>query len=195
MICYLVRHGQDDETVRGGWSAGSLTEKGIRQAESLARNMESLGIAHIYSSDLPRAMETGRILAKGLGLSVEPLPQFREVNNGELAGMKNEIALVRYPGLFWNQLGWETCYPGGESPKLFYERIRDAWEAFSGNLNGDTVLVTHGGVIQVIRTILENRPYSNAERHRKVDYAEAVVLTRERGNWKECKCLHHSGKE
>lgn len=30
MICYLVRYGQDDDSVRGGWSDCPLTELGIQ---------------------------------------------------------------------------------------------------------------------------------------------------------------------
>lgn len=185
-MIYLVRHGQDDETVRGGWSDGMLAENGIRQAEALAETMAKLPIHGIYSSDLPRATQTAQILADKLGLPVTPLPQFREVNNGELAGMKNEIALIRYPGLFWNQLEWEQCYPGGESPKAFAERICAAWVAFSEEMGSrNVVLVTHGGAIHVIRAMIENKHYSNRDKHRSVDYAEIIPLRYERDSWKE----------
>ena len=153
MICYLVRHGQDDETLRGGWSQHGLTDDGIRQAEALAERTARLDIKRIYSSDLCRAMQTAQILAERIHLPVEQLPQFRETNNGDLAGMKHTTALERYPGLFWNQLEWEQCYPGGESPKQFYERIRTAWENFSQMIlskNENVLLVTHGGVIAAI---------------------------------------------
>lgn len=36
MICYLVRHGQDDDTVRGGWGNSELTETGIEQVNALS---------------------------------------------------------------------------------------------------------------------------------------------------------------
>ena len=188
MICYLVRHGKDDETVRGGWSQQPLTEEGRKQAELLAEDMPRLEIQSIYSSDLPRAMQTAQILGSKLGLPVVPCPQFREVNNGELAGMKNSLALERYPGLFWNQLDWDQNYPGGESPKQFYERIHGAWTAFSQQIlcRGENVaLVTHGGVIRVIRGILENRPYCNREKQKKVSYAEIITLSCQDGVWKE----------
>ena len=35
MICYLVRHGKDDDTVRGGWSQQPLTDEGKVQAAEL----------------------------------------------------------------------------------------------------------------------------------------------------------------
>lgn len=190
MICYLIRHGQDNETVRGGWSQEPLTPNGIEQVKKLAEycEKENLKIQHIYSSDLQRAKQTADAIADALNLPIIQLPQFREVNNGCLAGMENTIALERYPGLFWNQLGWEQCYPDGESPKQFYERIQAAWETFSEEIafqNENVVLVTHGGVIHVIRTLLENRPYTNQEKHKKVDYAEIIVLSNEDGKWKE----------
>lgn len=192
MFCYLVRHGQDDDTVRGGWSDHPLTTDGIHQAEKLAEdiaaNMGQLAIRHIYSSDLCRTMQTAHILADKLCLPVEALPQFREVNNGDLAGMKNDLALSRYPGVFWNQMKWEQCYPGGESPRQFYERINAVWADFSVKIlakNESVLLVTHGGVIHVIRTILENRPYSNSEKHRKVNHAEMIALSYQDGVWKE----------
>ena len=189
MICYLVRHGKDDETVRGGWSDHPLTMDGIRQSEALAERMSGLAIGTVYSSDLPRAMQTARILARKHSLPVVPLTQFREVNNGSLAGMKNSLALEQYPGLFWNQLDWDRCYPNGESPKQFYARIKTAWEAFSEEIlsgNRDVVLVTHGGVIQIIRTILENRQYSNRGKYKKVSHTEVITLSCRDGVWKEC---------
>lgn len=188
MICYLVRHGQDNETRRGGWSEKPLTEEGIRQAEALADKMCGLAIGSVYSSDLGRAMQTAKVLADKLHLPVVPLPQFREVNNGDLAGMKNSLALEQYPGLFWNQLDWEQRYPNGESPKQFYERIHTAWTGFSEEIRSqskDVVLVTHGGVIHVIRAILENRQYSNQEIHKKVGCTETIALSCRNGVWEE----------
>lgn len=187
MICYLIRHGQDDETVRGGWSQAPLTEEGIHQAEKLAEKMSNLDIGKIYSSDLERAMQTAKILGNKIGLQVFPLPQFREVNNGELAGMKNTVALEQYPGLFWNQLDWEQCYPKGESPRQFYDRIQASWSDFSAKISDETenvALVTHGGVIHVILALLENRTYSNRQQQRKIAYTEVIPLSFENGVWK-----------
>ena len=36
MICYLARHGKDDDTVRGGWNQQSLTVEGKSQVNELA---------------------------------------------------------------------------------------------------------------------------------------------------------------
>ncbi len=188
MICCLIRHGKDDETVRGGWSQQPLTDEGIWQAEQLACRMDRFAIQKLYSSDLTRAAQTAQIIADTIGLPVITLAQFREVNNGDLAGMKNTLALERYPGLFWNQLGWEQCYPGGESPKQFYERIVSAWSAFAEKIvssNENVALVTHGGVIQVILSIISAERYTNTAANRRIGYTQVIPLEYADGSWKE----------
>lgn len=194
MICMLARHGKDDESVRGGWSQHSLSEEGMKQARELAGRLlaqkNSYSLSRIYSSDLVRAAQTARIVGDRLGLAVTLLPDFREVNNGLLAGMKNDLAEDRFPGLYWNQLAWEQTYPEGESPKAFYERIADAWERLSCELvsgKENVLLVTHGGVIQVILSLINNVPYTNKAPVRKIPYAGSVALIFEDGKWMELK--------
>ena len=192
MFIYLVRHGKDDDTVRGGWSQCALTTEGMHQVAALTDyigvNANLLKIRHIYSSDLPRAFQTAQPISDKLGLEIVYTPQFREVNNGVLAGMKNDVALLKYPNLFWNQLDWDQCYPEGESPKEFYERIHNAWLEFSKRIalsNENVVLVTHGGVINVIRAIIEDRKYNNREKHKSVNYTEFIKLSYENDKWHE----------
>ena len=189
MFCYLIRHGADDNTVRGGWSQAPLTEEGILQVEQLSNEIaNNLKIEKIYTSDLKRAFQTAQIIGNRLSLPLTLTPQFRETNNGDLAGMDNDLALKRYPGLFWNQLKWEQCYPNGESPKQFYERVASAWEKFSQQIQKndmDVILVTHGGVIQVILSIINNERYSNTAKHRTIPHASIISITNSNGLWQE----------
>ena len=192
MICYLVRHGQDDDSVRGGWSTQPLTEEGRAQAARLAdfikRNNGTLKIKHIYSSDLERAKETAIPISEAIALPIEYLTEFRETNNGKLAGMKNDIAIKLYPGVFWNTLEWDEKYPDGESLKDFYERILNAWNDFSKKIlnNGENVLlITHSGVINVILSTINGESYSNKNKPRKISHTEMLALEYISGYWKE----------
>ena len=190
MICCLVRHGKDDDTVRGGWSQQPLTDEGEVQAAELAdfEQKSGPGIQQVYSSDLLRAMQTAQIVADSLRLPIVPKPEFREVNNGNLAGIKNELAAEQYPGLYWNTLAWEQQYPGGESPKEFYERIRCAWDVLQKDIlerNENVMLVTHGGVMHVILSIVKGEIYSNQASPRKIRNAELIALKYQSGKWTE----------
>lgn len=180
---HLVRHGADDETVRGGWSNYPLTEEGLRQAEELAQAVD-FPVQRICSSDLKRCVQTAQPLARKLGLEIEQLPGFRETNNGDLAGMKHELACHKYPGLYWNTLGWEEQYPGGESPKEFYERVRAAWEEFQTQ-EGDVMLFTHGGVINVILSLIHGLPYTNKKHRWKIRNTQIITLEYRGGKWTE----------
>ena len=181
MRCLLVRHGKDDDTLRGGWSAAPLTPQGVQQVQALAEELVRQGVQlrAVYASDLPRAMQSAQLLASALQLTVTPLPAFREVNNGLLAGMKNELAESRYPRLYWNTLAWDEAYPEGESPQAFYARISAAWQAFKAKaqqLEGDVMLVTHAGVINVIRCMEAGVQYTNKRVQFPIGHAETVWL-------------------
>lgn len=123
MKIYLVRHGQDDDSVRGGWSNVPLTDLGIKQSADLANeifvNKEQFNIGKIFSSDLTRAKQTALIISEKLSVPVKYDMDFREVNNGDLAGLDNSIAEEKYPNLYWRNLDWEEHYPHGESQKNF----------------------------------------------------------------------------
>lgn len=182
MTCYLIRHGKDDETLRGGWCDASLSKEGIAQVEALAKSLtedSQFRIGCIFSSDLIRTKETAEIIKSIFCVPVEFCPQFREVNNGFLAGMRNEVASVKYPGLYWSTLGWEEHYPGGESPKEFYERISSAWTEFKDTVKDfpyNVLLVTHGGVMSAIQCLEHGIPYSNKTNPYPVSYAEMVAI-------------------
>lgn len=164
----FVRHGKDDDRFRGGWSKMDLTPEGIRQVEALASHLKlnnhRYKIAHILSSDLPRAMTTADIIASDLDLPVQKDVMLREIDNGDLAGMQNETALLQYPGLFFSTLGMDEAYPNGESPGDFYRRIRLWFSDFcSGchDVNGNILVVTHGGVINLIYHLVKGMEWSN----------------------------------
>jgi len=180
-MIFLIRHGEDDNTRLGGWSDAGLSISGIEQAKSAGERIArgNYNIEHIFSSDLPRAKETADIIVKRLGIGVTLLREFRETNNGDLAGISKERFYAEYPGLYYSSLDWEQQYPNGESPKQFYNRIREAWKIFKNKaaaLNGNVLLVTHGGVINIILCIENGIPYTNRNAAHKAAYAEMISV-------------------
>ena len=182
MMIYLVRHGKDDDTVRGGWSSHGLVTVGIEQVNKLAAEMvaANLNVDYIYSSDLQRAKETAEILSKYLGCLIEYNTDLRETNNGDLAGMKHELANEKYPGLYWSSLAYVECYPNGESPEMFYNRVKGTWTALKNRIleqpTNSTLIVSNQGVIEVILCIENNIDFSNKERHFPIPNAQLIPI-------------------
>ena len=193
MKVYFVRHGKDDENFRGGWSNLGLVPEGVEQARQLAKHLKEnnteYGIKRIISSDLLRAKETTEILAEGLTLPVITDAGLREADNGSLAGMRNEEVLEKYPGLFWSTLEPDESYPNGESPNQFYARIKEWFEDFLKECresDGNALVVTHGGVINVVYHLVKGMEWSNQEKPVSVANCSVHVLDVERMEiWEE----------
>lgn len=160
-----------------------LIPEGIEQAKQLAKhlkeNNDTYQIAHIISSDLTRTLTTANIISSELGVPVKKEIQLRETNNGDLAGMLNDIAREQYPGLFFSSLNMDEAYPNGESPNDFYMRIKNwFWEFISNchNMKGNVLVVTHGGVISIIYHLVKKIEWSNKNRAFKVGNCSVHIL-------------------
>ena len=175
----LMRHGADDDDRLGGWSDAKLSAVGIEQVRRASEQIAQFHICHIFSSDLPRARETAEMIAARLNLNITFLKEFRETNNGDLAGMLKEKAKAEHPGVYWKRLNWEQSYLNGESPRQFYERIKNAWTIFkkaAEDLNGNVLLVTHGGVIDVILCCENGKIYTNKHQTYAIRNAEIICV-------------------
>ena len=86
MRLYLIRHGESETNLAGhytGWAQVNLTEKGVRDAESVRPIIKDIKFDKIFSSDLIRAMKTAETAIPGC--TYETTPLLREVNVGDLA--------------------------------------------------------------------------------------------------------------
>lgn len=100
--------------------------------------------------------------------------------------MKNIEAEKTFPGLYWRTLGWEEKYPDGESPREFFERVKSAWESFSDMIIADgenVLLVTHGGVINVILSLINGKEYSNKMPMKGLAHNEILAVEYVNGKW------------
>ncbi len=183
MKAIFVRHGKDDDKYRGGWSKIDLIPEGIEQVKQLSahlkENSQEYRIRRIIASDLPRTMSTARFISAELSLPIRQESRLREMNNGDLAGMLNEEALKKYPGLFFSTLKMDEAYPNGESPIDFFVRIRSWFEEFteqSKNSNDNVLIVTHGGVINIIYHLVNGIEWNNQSQIYKAANCSIHVL-------------------
>lgn len=101
---FLARHGVTEENLRGeiqGHRPGTLTEQGRRWAEETGRALRWEGVERIYASDLARAVETARLMARAMGgVEVVPEPLLRERGYGDLEGKTKAQLRLDYPDLY-----------------------------------------------------------------------------------------------
>ena len=96
---FLFRHGETDwnhERRLQGQTDIPLNATGRMQAADLAGRLASYGLEAILTSDLSRALETGRIVADALALPLHPEPDLREASLGDAEGMLIEDAKARF---------------------------------------------------------------------------------------------------
>lgn len=168
MNILFVRHGKDSDQHRGGWSQLDLLPEGKREAKTLAdylvQHKEDYHFTKMITSDLKRAETTATILVEALQLPLEKESSLRETNNGDLAGMLNSEADQKFPRLYFRSLAMDEHYPNGESPREFYQRIKTWFQRFlqeNNNSDETQIVVTHGGVINIIYHLLNQIEWTN----------------------------------
>ncbi|HEY6118297.1 MAG TPA: histidine phosphatase family protein [Candidatus Dormibacteraeota bacterium] len=164
----LVRHGQStwnrEHRIQGQLDP-PLSDEGRRQAALLsARLLARLGgrrFAGFYASDLRRAFETAEVIGAALGQAPQPSEGLREIFLGEWEGLRTEEIAERFPEAWasWvEEPDWD-CVPGGEGAAAFEARVGSAIEqVLERHPQGDVLMVTHGGVIQIALHRIVGRP-------------------------------------
>lgn len=129
---------------------GRLTARGREQAAGLAASLTDRRVAIVYTSTRARAVETGGIAARALGVAARELAGLEEFSVGDLAGARFDD-----PRLTSTYAGWlagELAHriPGAESGQELVARFRDALNTIADLHRGETVLViSHGGVMSL----------------------------------------------
>ncbi|MDX8335721.1 MULTISPECIES: histidine phosphatase family protein [Cetobacterium] len=149
----LVRHGESKLNVKGvyyGILNPELTEKGKQQANQAREILKNINYHKIFASDLKRAVDTAEIInCKELDILIHR--DLRELNFGIFEGQTYTQLLEKYPEeLKESQKNWENYnYITGESVLQLQKRAI-AFIEREINLEENTVLVTHWGVINTI---------------------------------------------
>jgi 2,3-bisphosphoglycerate-dependent phosphoglycerate mutase len=173
----LVRHGETDwnrELRFQGHLDVPLNATGRLQAERVAQRLALLPIDRLYVSDLKRAQQTAQPLLQRLGQTSVVDAALREQNFGLLEGLRAEEvkALHRNAWDEWVRAKADYQLPGGESLQQFHNRVaRAVYRIVAAHSpkragratqpaqpNQTVVLVTHGGVLDLIYRIAERLP-------------------------------------
>lgn len=163
-IC-LVRHGETawnaEKRIQGQTDIG-LDSAGVAQAEAAACWLASQPVAALYSSDLQRAQQTAARIAGALGLSPLLLAAMRERRYGLFEGLTYAEARALHPAHYhaFEIRQADFALPeGGESLRQLHERVTRCLGEVADRHPGQTVvLVTHGGVLDIVNRFVRGNP-------------------------------------
>ena len=164
-MIYIIRHGQTDWNIEHrtqGQTDIALNTNGIKQAELITEKIANFKIDSIISSDLKRAYMTAQIINKKFNKTIETDKRLREFCFGTLEG------IIR------DKITQETWKDFNDNPKHYKaetkEEVFDRIKSFINdlkiiNINQNTLVVTHGGPIRMIKYYLDNGDNFNEKKY------------------------------
>lgn len=166
-IC-LVRHGETEWNVARrlqGQLDIALNSRGHRQAEAAAAWLAAEPdppVAAIYCSDLKRARATAERIGHRLHRSPIDAPAFRERHYGALEGLTHDEVRETLPAAHARLLARDPDYVlpgGGESLRQLAARVTARLDEIAAvHPNETIVVVTHGGVLDVVNRFVRGLP-------------------------------------
>ena len=150
---YLLRHGHSTANAKsilaGRDASVSLSPRGIEQAQAVMHELGEIKFAKIYSSPMPRCLETLRPLAGKSKLKIEKDDGLIEMEYGDWSG-KKLLALSRKK--MWSEIQARPSlvrFPNGESFLEMQGRALESVKSLA--IPGAEILVcSHGDVIKAI---------------------------------------------
>jgi len=152
----LIRHGQSQGNAEGrfgGHTETPLSPLGRKQAAATATALANETFNAIYSSDLPRAIETASPLAQLSGVEIQSAEAFRERSVGVMEGLTFEEAAEQHPEQYGALLrrDFEHVLLGGESYRQTLDRASQKLdEVIEEHRGGRIVIFTHTGTICIL---------------------------------------------
>ena len=186
MRLYLVRHARTNHNVEQltqGWTDTELDAEGVRQAGAVAKFFADKELAHIYSSDHRRAMQTALPTSLLKGVEIVATDLLRERNLGQLENVpmstlrtafEDEIQQTGESRYRVRPRGCESAYDVLARTIEFTRLIEDDM--------GDVAIFTHGMTKEVLLCHLIGAPVESS-RSFSFDNASITVLRRDYDVW------------
>ncbi len=166
----FVRHGETDwnrEKRLQGSTGAPLNPAGHEQAKGLTRSLWEVPIQAVYSSALPRAIETASYVAGPHRVNVATDPRLNEIHHGAWEGMAEselpDLDLYRR----WRDDPTSVTLPGAEPLAVVHERAVDAMREIAARhpaSDGLVAVVSHQIVLALLKCYILDRPWSQIRR-------------------------------
>lgn len=197
MQIYYIRHAQSEnnrlwdltQSANGRLADPDITPAGVRQAHLLAdrlkrtppdrerfdpQNLTGFGITHLYCSLMLRAVATGAIVARALGLPLLGWTDIHETGGmytldtetdarlGEAGHSRAELA-ARFPELVWpadaDPAGWwQRPFEDGDARRPRAERVLAHLVSRHGGTADRVALISHGAFYNHMLRVLLHMP-------------------------------------
>lgn len=157
-ITYFV-HGTtpyNEQAIASGQSEIGLSEQGIKDAEKLRDITKDIHYDAVYTSDLPRTMQTTEI-SFGALYPVIKEPRLREIDDGTYTN--KPIKDIPKPHIAY----LEEKYPSGESFKDVEARIKSLLEELRATRDGQHVaFMAHFAPQMALEVLLNGKTWEQA---------------------------------
>lgn len=140
MKILIVRHGDPD------YEKDTLTEKGWREAEFLAKRLSKLAVNEFYVSPLGRAKDTAAATLKAMGREAVELPWLQEFFRAD----------IRRPDAKDRQIVWDWLPQDWTKEEKYYDR--NAWQD-TDIMKDSTVSDEYRWVAEGLDEVLKNHGY------------------------------------
>lgn len=187
-VLTLVRHGETEWNAAGriqGHLDIPLSATGQAQAAAIGRRLGGEIFDAVLSSDLERALQTARPIARQPGQTILRDARLRERHLGVLQGLTGEEAAMRQPQawLAFKARNPDAALEGGETLAEFSRRVVGLIEELLNTYSARRLLlVTHGGVLDVAYRHATALPL-NLPRDFPIYNASINVLRHRGGAW------------
>jgi len=153
---YLIRHGETrwnrEKRLQGHLDIG-LNERGYWQADRLGEYLSDCSVAAVISSDLSRAVDTAKAVAKHHNLTLQYDPRLRERHYGLMQGLSHDEVAQNHPRHHqaWKDREVNFQPESGESLQQFYDRVMESAIFWAKKYEDqDIAMVAHGGVLDCL---------------------------------------------
>ncbi|MEX2080853.1 MAG: histidine phosphatase family protein [Dehalococcoidia bacterium] len=186
----LIRHGEQqffDNIPVGQAYDAPLSEMGQKQAKAVGERLAEARLGRVYCSDMRRAHDTAKAIAKHHGYDPIVVPGLREIDlwqrapqdkglrdlytNEELVAVYREVTRTR------RHDAWPLC----EDVDGFRARIFEAFDKIIAECHGMRVaIVCHGGVINTVLSSIVGSAFDNivAAHHTSITVIRAADTRR-----------------
>ena len=182
MKLYFVRHGESEANVQhvisNRESPFGLTERGKRQARTLAGKLKDISFTAIFTSPILRARETAEILSQSFNLPYQLTEALREYDCGILEEKSDEESwrLHRHYYDEWTLHHNYTNKPeDGECFVDIKDRFLPFIESFKHESDDHVLLIGHGGLFHLMLPLVLTNIDNDFVRSHWIDHTECVI--------------------